>query len=309
MRIRSWTRLVSGLPILFGLILGSCSGSGPDGKKPGKQDDGTPVDISMVAIGGGTFFNGTANMTVSDFKLGAYDVTQAQYFAVMGVNPSYFSGDPKRPVESVKWYDALVFCNRLSLRNGLSPVYSIGGSTDTDDWGAAPVDFTDTRWDQASMDRSADGFRLPTEAEWEWAAMGGNSDSRSGDIVGCVNTGGDQKYFAGSNGTNAFDDYAWHLEGSEKTMAVGQKLANELGLYDMSGNVYQWCWDKFGNYPSSAQTDYEGFSGPTTTLYFIVRGGSYYDDIHGGYIDPVGMRSRYQGFNINGYFGFRVAQS
>ncbi len=189
---------------------------------------------NMVYVEGGTFTMGATSeqgrdawdgekpkhkVTLSSFIIGKYEVTQALWEAVMGSNPSYFKGD-NLPVEQVSWNDCQTFITKLNSLTGLN-------------------------------------FRLPTEAEWEYAARGGNK-SRG------------YKYA----GSNNIDDVAWHTSNSSsKTHAVGTKQPNELGLYDMSGNVWEWCGDWYGDYSSSAQTNPTGATSGSDRVY---RGGSWY---------------------------------
>ena len=160
------------------------------------------------------------SVTLSDYYIGQTQVTQELWQAVMGSNPSYFTGDNQRPVESVSWDDCQEFIEKLNRLTGKN-------------------------------------FRLPTEAEWEYAARGGNK-SRG------------YKY-SGSDNPNAV---AWYGNNSgSKTHPVAQKQANESDLYDMSGNVYEWCQDWYGDYSSNPQTNPTGSSRGS---FRVLRGGSWY---------------------------------
>ena len=189
---------------------------------------------NMVYVSGGTFTMGatseqgsdvydnekpTHNVTLSSYYICKYEVTQALWRAVMGNNPSNFKGD-NLPVEYVSWDDCQTFINRLNSYTGRN-------------------------------------FRLPTEAEWEFAARGGNYSRH-------------YKY----SGSNYISDVAWYDGNSgNRTHPVGTKQANELGLYDMSGNVYEWCSDWYGSYSSYSQNDP---TGPNSGSYRVRRGGCWY---------------------------------
>ena len=189
------------------------------------------VKFKMVKVEGGTFTMGATaeqgsdarddekpahQVTLSDYYIGETQVTQALWKAVMGNNPSFWKGD-NLPVEQVSWEDAQEFIKKL---NGIT------GRT----------------------------FRLPTEAEWEYAARGGKKSKR-------------YKY----SGSNSIDEVAWY-EGNngDKTNPVKEKKANELGLYDMSGNVWEWCNDWYGKYNRAAQTNPQG---PKKGSCRVLRGG------------------------------------
>jgi len=188
---------------------------------------------NMVSVEGGTFTMGATaeqgsyvaldvkpahQVTLSSFSIGKYEVTQEEWEAVMGSNPSHFKG-AKRPVESVSWDDCQTFIRKLNQLTGKQ-------------------------------------FRLTTEAEWEYAARGGNR-SRG------------YKY----SGSHDIGSVAWYWDNAGKeTHPVGQKQANELGIYDMSGNVYEWCQDWYGDYSSSAQTNP---TGPGSGSYRVYRGGGW----------------------------------
>ena len=185
---------------------------------------------NMVYVSGGTFTMGggtseqgseaygSEKPTLSSYYICKYEVTQTLWRAVTGSNPSYFKGD-NLPVEQVSWNDCQTFINRLNSYTGRN-------------------------------------FRLPTEAEWEFAARGGNYSRH-------------YKY----SGSNYISDVAWYNDNSgNRTHPVGTKQANELGLYDMIGNVYEWCSDWYGSYSSYSQTDP---TGPSSGSCRVHRGGSW----------------------------------
>ena len=198
-----------------------------------QEDELSKLINNMVYVSGGTFTMGatseqgseaddyekpTHSVTLSSFYLCKYEVTQALWRAVMGNNPSNFMGN-NLPVENVSWNDCQTFIFRLNNLTGKN-------------------------------------FRFPTEAEWEYAARGGNR-SRG------------YKY----SGSNVLSDVAWYYDNSGgKTHPVGSKSPNELGLYDMSGNVWEWCTDWYGTYSSSAQTNP---TGPLSGFFLVCRGGSW----------------------------------
>ncbi len=254
-----------------------------DSSKKGPAEVEPAVDVSelddLVLVEGGTFQMGSDSgdedekpvhaVTLSSFYMGKYEVTQAQWQAVMGSNPSNFKGD-NLPVEQVSWYDAVEFCNKLSLKEGLTPCYSGSGTSIT-------CDFT------------ANGYRLPTEAEWEYAARGGNSSRNF--------------TYSGSNDLGAV---GWFADNAgSHTHPAGQKLSNELGLYDMSGNVYEWCWDwydsaYYGKSPGA------GPQGAGSGSYRLLRGGSWIVDDS---LCRVSFRDGNSPDNSRNYIGFRVSRA
>ena len=241
--------------------------------------EGTAVyskTLALAFVAGGTFNNGTSDVTVSSFTMSTYEITQAQYLTVTGNSPSYFTTVTGGPVEQVTWYDAVEFCNKLSTRESRTPVYTISGRTPATGYPITSASVTAT-W-------TNNGYRLPTEAEWEYAARGGASTHGY--------------TYAGSS---TLDGVAWYSTNSaSKTHAVGGKTANELGLYDMSGNVWEWCWDWYGTYPTGTQTNPTGASEGS---YRVLRGGSW--NAGTGY-GTVSYRSYDYPYGRYGILGFRV---
>ncbi len=219
----------------------------------------SPSGLKFMAVPGGSFHNGTSQVALSPFWMAATEVTQGQWQAVMGSNPAHASYGigTDHPVNNISWYDALVFCNRLSIKDGRTPVYSIGGSTDPDRWGAVPTSSNDT-WNGVTMNPNANGYRLPTEAEWEYAARGGEAGARQTVAYAGGNEPGAVAWFSGNSGN--------------KTQPVGRKQPNQLGLFDMSGNVWEWCWDWYGGYSTNSLKDPTGAALGTLRVY---RGGSF----------------------------------
>jgi len=211
---------------------------------------------SMILVQGGTFNNGASDVTLSSFYLDKYEITQDTYLAVMGVNPSHFSGLIDGPTERVSWLNTIEYCNRRSILEGLNPCYEYGTyGSNPDNWPANWYVVSDNP-NNVICNWTANGYRLPTEMEWMFAAMGGILSQ------GTVYSGGSD-----------VDAVAWWLGNSGETShQVGGLAPNQLGIYDMSGNVWEWCWDIYASYPVTPQNDPHG---PISGSYRIARGGSW----------------------------------
>lgn len=218
------------------------------------------VSFTMIAVEGGTFMMGSTKgidheapvhkVTLSSYTIGETEVTQELWLAIMGKNPSNIQGNLQRPVERISWNDCQTFISKLNELTG-------------------------------------EKFRLPTEAEWEFAARGGN-------------TSNGYKF----SGSDVIDEVAWYYNNSSGTThPVKTKNANELGIYDMSGNVYEWCADRYSRYSSSSETNPQG---PSYGSYRIFRGGRY----NYGWGECRVTQRAYNGpdTNGNGVVGLRLAQ-
>lgn len=296
------------------------------------QVTGTPttpptqvVQIQLAEIPAGTFTMGEVwlaepvhQVIISKaFFMGLYEVTQGQYKQLMGTNPSYFvptqtayssgySNTDNQPVEQVSWFDSVRFCNAISLNQGLTPCYTnqSGNSTIVDN-------------DTVTCNWSANGYRLPTEAEWEYACRGGTT-SRYYWASSYDEAQTKQYCWFGlnANGDGGTTNQHWTTPHADKggTQPVGTKLPNAFGLYDMSGNVSEWCNDWYGDYSSSAQTDPKG---ATTGNSRVLRSSSWFGSIFDVFIgskDYLGSAHRqnktptYRDTYLNSY-GFRVCRN
>jgi formylglycine-generating enzyme required for sulfatase activity len=215
------------------------------------------MELKFRYVPAGTFQWDIAKTNTASITRGYWmaetETTQELFQAVTGYNPSYFKsavagedGTPgKLPVENMTWYDAVEFCNKLSELDGKTPVYTIANRTPETGY---PITSADV-----SEDITLEGYRLPTEFEWLWAAMGATSGG-----AGVAATGWD-KTFSGSKdrGKAASDasNYAWYGFPPKTTHKVGTKWENELGLYDMSGNVWELCWNYYQRYVTRLSVD------------------------------------------------------
>jgi formylglycine-generating enzyme required for sulfatase activity len=198
----------------------------------------------FVLVKGGTCINTKSNLygknlIIKDFYISKYEVTQKEWIEVMGYNPSKFKGD-NLPVEMVNWYDCVEYCNKRSNKEGLKPYYTIDKNN------IDPInksEFDSIKW-TVTVNMDANGYRLPTETEWEYAAGGGQM-SKSFTYSGSNNLDEVGWYWRNSGDNFLTGPWIWAAleENNNKTKPIGSKNSNELNLFDMSGNVREWCED------------------------------------------------------------------
>ncbi len=251
----------------------------------------------MVTVPGGEFEMGDVigdnkrgserprRVQLDSFQLGAYEVTFEEYEAFCSATKrerpfDHDYGRGRHPVINVSWLDAVAYCNWLSLQQGLRPVYTIEGGAVSADW-------------------RADGFRLPTEAEWEYAAREGGKKVRFGNGKDIANPS--MINFEGHPSLQT--SYSMAGESRNRPLPVGSFAPNSLGLFDMSGNVWEWCWDRSAPYPREAQVNPRG---PDTGVFRVRRGGSWNNNPQ---TIRTANRSEDSPSSRSRYIGFRVARS
>ena len=264
-------------------------------------------DEYMIKVKGGKYKPSFANelKEVFDIEVCKYLTTQKMWLEVMENNPSGFKGD-NRPVETVSWWEVLEYCNRLSEKYGLEPVYELSKSSE----GTLMIKELEGKIvspDKANF-KNTEGFRLPTEVEWEWFASGGQKAIEQGTF----------NYIY--SGSNNIDEVAWYYENVRKfdvasTKDVGLKKSNQLGLYDCSGNVWEWCYDTIefdenGDYKNIKNGNlymYEAFD--LSNSYRRMKGGSWGNGnkdcaiFHRGCNQAINVKEYFR------YFGFRIVRT
>ena len=252
-------------------------------------------DKYMIKVKGGKYKPSFTDeeKEVFDIEVCKYPTTQKMWLEVMKNNPSEFKGDNK-PIETVTWWQALEFCNKLSKKYGLEPVYDLSKSNQ-DKLMIKELGGKIVSPDIANF-KNTEGFRLPTEIEWEWFARGGQ--------IAIEQETFDYEY----SGSNNIDEVAWYYENIGKfddasTQDVGLKNSNQLGLYDCSGNVWEWCYDATKFIEDIKNIAY---TFKFSTMYRILRGGSW------NFADEICTtfyRGDFQAIDSDDYVGFRIVRT
>ena len=258
-----------------------------------KSTELKPTFEDMIFVKGGKYKPSFTDeeKEVSNLEVCKYLTTQKLWQELIRNNPANFKGDENRPIEYISWWHALEFCNRLSEKHGLRPVYNLGKS----DQGLLMInqlDGTVVYPDVADFNKT-EGFRLPTEVEWEWFARGGQVALENGTF--------DYTY----SGSNNIDDVAWYTGNSkDTTQSVGLKMPNVLGLYDCNGNVWEWCYDTTESIESGKSYVYKAYD--HSNVYRRLKGGSWCNNTE---VCAVAVRGNSQATYAYSNAGFRIVRT
>lgn len=305
---------------------GGGSGTGTVFEEYTETLEGGPL-FTMKAVKGGIFVMGaqsvdpalpnydpnaesdegpTHNVILSDYYMGEFEVTQGLWEYVMGAHDAtHFPADAEK-LYMYPAFDAdgnLVATGGTKMYGGFTPTYSYGKGDDYPVYYASYNDIVDENGFLNRLNAlTGRNYRLPTEAEWEYAARGGQENQYTRETADAIGAPSDAIQYVYS-GSNSIGDVAWYSDNTASTRQVGTKSPNELGIYDMSGNVWEWCYDWYGSYSSTQQTNPMG---PSSGLYRVNRGGSWLYDAS---FCPVSFRSEYAPADRDGDLGFRLVLS
>lgn len=280
---------------------------------PAKTFGGAAIADSLVFIA-------SRNLSLPAIYACDHEVTQGEYetyckYGGDNAPSDTYGKGTNYPVCYVSWHDAIAYCNLKSAADGLTPCYKLGGSNDTKNWAGivkegdganakycGPANDADApifaAWDAVEFDTTANGWRLPTEAEWEMLARGGNLTNTNQTTYSGSNKIGDVAWYGDNSGDNGTST-------NQKSHQVKGKAKNGLGLYDMSGNVWEWCWD-FNNNTIASGAPWTGPDSASVGSIRVYRGGSWYDIYS---VCTVGFRSNDTPISRIEYVGFRVVRN